>query len=346
MQKTFDCIRLHFHAPLHLATGKSQYDRSGQILHSDALLAALFVNALHLGASPEEALAMMDGVRLSSGFPFWREEHFFPKPMARMPFQIQEVEEERQGKPFKKMRFLGKSWLERLLRQEAASIDQEQHLHCKGTFLSDHPDVLTQASTNPKFSIFRSEVSQRVTIAPDHLEESVPYFTDRIFFAPDAGLSVLAEIKDENFRSLFQQAFRLLGDNGVGTDRSVGNGFFEPEFTQLALELPVNATHQINLGLYCPADEELDEPDYHQSAWQLIKRGGYLAGAVDPDQITLRKRSIFMFEEGSVFPNKRLQGKREDIAPRGINVNHAVWRDGRTIFLPINANTNYETDNG
>lgn len=346
MQKTFDCIRLHFQAPLHLATGKSQYDRSGQILHSDALLAALFVNALHLGASPEEALAMMDGVRLSSGFPFWQEEHFFPKPMARMPFHIKGIEIERQGKPFKKMRFLGKSWLERLLRQESTDINQEQHLHFKGAFLSDHHDVLAQTSTYSKFSIFKSEVSQRVTIAPDHVEESVPYFTDRIFFAPDAGLYVLAEIKDEGVRSLFQQAFRLLGDNGVGTDRSVGNGFFEPEFTQLTLELPTNATHQMNLGLYCPADQELDEPDYHQSAWQLIKRGGYLAGAADPDQITLRKRSIFMFEEGSVFPNKGLQGTRENLVPPGINVNHAVWRDGRTIFLPINADTNYEKDNG
>ncbi|MBK8656807.1 MAG: hypothetical protein IPN20_23520 [Haliscomenobacter sp.] len=70
------------------------------------------------------------------------------------------------------------------------------------------------------------------------------------------------------------------------------------------------------------------------SAWGLVKRGGYIAGAADPDHTSLRKRSVFMFEEGSVFPNKPLTGSRVDLKPDWEGM-HSVWREGRPVFVPI-----------
>jgi CRISPR-associated protein Csm4 len=324
MQQTFDCIKLHFSTPLHISRGREDYGKSEKLLRSDTVASALFMAALHVGASEQDALGMLDNVRLSSAFPFWQDEFFFPKPQARLPFNISGISEDRQGKPFKKLRFLGKSWFEKAIHAENSTIDNQKHLAQK--------IFLTERKIG---TVFKAEVAQRVTIAPDYIEDAKPFYTERTHFGEGAGLFLLAQWSDPVPRRLFQQSFSLLGDLGIGTDRSVGNGFFKPEFSTLSLRVPDNAPAQCSLGLYLPAENELSDNDLEQSAWSIIRRGGYMAGAASHEHITLRKRSVFMFEEGSVFPNKPLTGKREDLKPAWQGLEHAVWREGRPVFVPI-----------
>ncbi|WP_282781283.1 type III-A CRISPR-associated RAMP protein Csm4 [Phaeodactylibacter xiamenensis] len=332
MEKIFDCIRLHFTTPLHISRGREQYDESAKVLHSDTIAAALFVAALRSGATPEEALAMLDGCRLSSAFPFWKDLYFFPKPLAYMPFSFKKIPEEKQGKSYKKIRYLSKFWFEKMLNGEEETIDKEIHLQQK-EFLSEEPELST---------VYKAEVVQRVNIPPDYASDATPFYTERIFFGPGAGLFLLVEWRDESVKDLFYRAFRLLGDSGIGTDKSVGNGFFDPEPGNIKLRLPDGATHQCALGLYLPLEGELRDEDLEQSAWMITKRGGYIAGAQNPEHISLRKRSVFMFQEGSVFPLKKLEGKRVDLKPDWENL-HPVWREGRTVFVPIKLKPdNYE----
>jgi CRISPR-associated protein Csm4 len=245
--------------------------------------------------------------------------------MLRLPFTIKDVPSEKSGKPFKNIRFLGKSWFEKVLNTEEDTIDRQVHLS-EAAFLTDFP-VKT---------VFKSEVMQRVTIPPDYVRDPTPFYTERLYFGEQAGLYALVQWIDDGVEDLFRQSFRLLGDLGIGTDRSVGNGFFEPSFTALELNTPASATHQCTLGLYLPGEGELTTEDLEASAWSITKRGGYMAGASNPEHITLRKRSVFMFEAGSVFPNKPLAGKRVDLKPDWQGLEHAVWRDGRSIFVPVN----------
>lgn len=324
MPHQFDCVKMHFSAPLHLSHGREQYDKSAQTLHSDTLAAALFTATRQLGAAEPEALAMLDAMSLSSAFPFWDEEYFFPKPMVRLPFKIKDKSEERQGKSFKKIRYIGKSWFEKVLNGEEVMIDAERHL-AEAAFLSDH-----RLQT-----VFKADVTQRVTIPSDYVKAPTPFYTERLHFGELAGLYVLVEWLDTGAKDLFQRAFRMLGDLGIGTDRSVGNGFFEPSFNVLELHTPADATHQCALGLYLPKENELTNDDLDNSSWGFTKRGGYIAGAPDPEHITLRKRSVYMFEEGSVFPNKPLTGKRVDLKPAWQGLDYPVWREGRPIFVPI-----------
>ena len=215
MQRQVDCVKLRFTAPLHLSRGREQFDESAQTLHSDTISAALFVAARQLGAPEPEVLDMLNKVRLSSAFPFLGEEYYFPKPMAPLPFQLKDTPTEKQGKPFKKIRFLGKSWFERAIQGEEAWIDKDKHL-AQGEYLTDMPGG----------SMLQKNVTQRVQIQPDQLGDSKPYYIERLFFTENAGLFVLAEWMDNNAKELFHRSFRLLGDLGIGTDRSVGNGFF------------------------------------------------------------------------------------------------------------------------
>ncbi len=324
MQQIFDCIRLHFSSPLHLSKGKTEYDESTHQLHSDTIGSALFVAALQLGASGQEALAMLDGVRLSSAFPFSGDHHFFPRPMARLPFEIQKLPEEKRGKVFKKIRYLDQIWFERILHAEAANIDRNHHLF--GAYL---------AHTDPG-PVYTTEVTQRVTIAPDHSEDSDPFYTERLYFAPKAGLYFLTTWLDEAVKPLFQRSLRLLGDMGIGTDKAVGNGFFSPELGRtLALRVPEQASHQCNLGLYLPAPGEVDALLLDGAAWALVQRGGYMAGATQEEHRALRKKTVFLFDTGSVLPNKPLLGQRVDLQPKWNAPLHPVWRDGRTLFIPF-----------
>lgn len=339
---TFHYFKLRFHSALHLAKGKSDYDEGERTLHSDTLQAALFACALQLGASEREAYAMMQNTRVSSAYPFFGDEFFFPKPYARIQ-PIAGESEDKQAKPLKKVKFLGKSFFEDFCTGNSQkSISRSKHLLSGGQFVSDHPDLSAALQAGrktlaaEKVAIIRSEVNQRVTIPPDYCTDATPYYTDRMFFHEQAGLYFLAQFEGGKPQTLFEQALCLLADNGIGTDRSVGNGSFECiERGQLSLQLPDNANAQLNLSLYCPERTELTEALLDQSSYQIVKRGGYLASAEDVDNITLRKRSVYMFEEGSVFPETNLTGKIVDLKPTITDVQHEVWRDGRGFFIPV-----------
>jgi len=92
----------------------------------------------------------------------------------------------------------------------------------------------------------------------------------------------------------------LLGENGVGSDRNTGNGQFIATFEkEIPFHIPTDGERQINLSLYCPNDkEEAAQMLDKESAFRLVKRGGFIASPTYIDHITYRKKSIYMIAEG------------------------------------------------
>ena len=151
------------------------------------------------------------------------------------------------------------------------------------------------------------------------------------------GLACLAAGNELN---KLNTALDFLKYEGFGTDRNVGNGFFEWKDCTIELNLPANAGHSTNLGLYCPKDKasvaaEIDE----KSSYELIKRGGWITEA---GYQTIEKESIYMFSEGSVFSKSiDIDGKGNiDLSPRNLpqdlKPSHPIYRSGKTIFVPVN----------
>lgn len=329
----FTSFRLKFSSALHLSVGKNDYDVGQSTLHSDALKAAIFACALQLGADEAEAIAMNEGYRISSAYPFFGAELFFPKPAIRLPL-IADVDEFSQSKALKKIRYLGKSFFEDILSGEPQkNIRQKQHLHDGDQYLSDHPDVQSLRE-----KIVYSAVNQRVTIYPDYHQPPTPFYTERQYFNDKAGLYFLVQWQDEKVRTAFTKALRLLGDNGIGTDRHVGNGFFSiSQEEEISLEAPAEASLQTNLSLFCPQPEECTQTILDASSYQLIKRGGYMAAPAVASNVSLRKRSVYMFDVGSCFPaSQKMLGKQVNLQPDIPLIQHKVWRDGRAIFIPLN----------
>ena len=193
---------------------------------------------------------------------------------------------------------------------------------------------------------FSSETVQRVVISRNYEEDAGTFYTERLYFQKNCGLFFLIHIKDETYRSAITAALRLLGDNCIGSDKTVGNGQFEAsDFQPFDFKTLEKADKQISLSLFCPKDATIfTEAFLHDSAYSMTKRGGYLANPEDFTQSTLRKKSIFMFTEGSVFPNNtELKGKVVDLKPNK-DVTHAVWRDGNDFFLPYNLTVDNESE--
>jgi CRISPR-associated protein Csm4 len=326
----YEYAKLKFVSPLHLSKGKLGLDVSFEILHSDTLKSALFACAIELYS---EAVVLNGGdgkdffesFTISSAFPYVNEDLFFPKP-EWLPNTFEETirTKEIDRKKVKKIRYFSQKYYQNLLN---GNLILEKDKVAK--YYADTPLVENQP--------FKSETVQRVSVSRTFEDDGKTFYTERLFFYEGCGLFFLIQFHDASKREMIEAALRLMGDNGIGSDKSAGNGQFEfNAFETLTLELPKDAAFQTNLSLYCPDYEEVkDEKFLNNSAYSLAKRGGYLANPRDFNHSTLRKKSILMFTEGSVFPkNRALTGKIVDLSPENENIGHSVWRDGRALFLP------------
>jgi len=327
----YTLFKLCFTAPLHLAKGKTDYDSAEDMLHSDALKSALAVCGLQLGLLTD-VMAFLESFKISSAFPFFKETYFFPKPNfldgEKSMHRITGMEEAKQRKLVKKIKWVEKALFEDLISSKVKAFHED---YFNGAFLSNLPKD-TQ--------IYKSETQERVQIprVMGEGEDTKPYYVDRLYFHEHAGLFFLLDTQDEKIVKQIESCLKLLGDNGLGTDRNVGNGQFVVEKVE-DFNLPEvpNANAKINLSLYCPLKEELEaiKNDTKVLAYTLLKRGGWIASPQNLDHISLRKKSVFMFGEGSIFPSVGLAGKIADLKPDILKNEHEIFRDGTSIFLPI-----------
>jgi CRISPR-associated protein Csm4 len=324
-----EIAKLHFTSPLHLSKGKSVLDESFDVLHSDTLKSALFVCALELGLTTgDDAKSFLESFTISSAFPFVGKELFFPKPEWISKALTDSLAEDNKKK-FKKVHFIGQTSFEELLDGSLTGLNAACFKNTK---------YYTQNSISEN-QPFTSETVQQVVVSRTYDEEgSNTFYTERLYFNEGCGLYFILNVPDAK-RDIINAALMLLGDNGIGSDKSVGNGQFEFKgFESFDFQEAKDAKHQIALSLYCPTEKEIkDEAFLNDSAYSLIKRGGYIANPDNFNHSTLRKKSIVMFTEGSVFPSsKTLVGDVKDLKPDMPTVEHSIWRDGRALFLPYN----------
>ena len=290
----------------------------------------------------------LDGFNVSSAFPFYDDEFFFPKPKCEMQEVLEGGEKDRKGK--KDLAFIGQSYLEEiLLASEAKPISKiiEKEKHVWGRKFASEKMLSLAMKKHPEdedfFIASEDNVMMRVAV-PRHVENknqnSRPYYLERMFFPKAGGLYFFVEILNNKHRITLETALEMLGESGIGTDRNVGNGQFAHEFSTLTLDVPDNPTHQMLLSLCCPNEKEAKVIANSKSTYALVKRGGYISSpAQNDDFMAYRKKSIFMMDEGSILPAGEIRGILHDLKPE-IMTEHPIWRDGRAFTLPINPTWN------
>jgi len=178
-----------------------------------------------------------------------------------------------------------------------------------------------------------------VVSSENEQETTRPFYFERIYFEKGCGLFFLAQFHNEGLKKQVLHALKILGENGIGTDRTVGNGLFHVECSSdisgpFIFNLDPGISIKIPLGLYLPNEQEISQIDFQESSWNLIKRGGYMAGSEQDSTSHLRKKSIYMFLEGSVLKTEiQLKGELTDLKPEWNAPLHPVFRCGMPIII-------------
>jgi CRISPR-associated protein Csm4 len=322
---TFHLFKLYFRTPLHISRGKQNtYADSSPSLHSDTLKSAIFATAMELYGTEVANEEFFQQFWLSSAFPFVGDVFYFPKPLGFNPKATSDLRKE-----IKKTQYLSKSIFERVLRNDPG-INAKEILDQEGK------------ASNPL--IFKRHLTQRVQILD---QESTPFYIDKLYpVEGNRGLYFLVQNTGDTDSLLnkLEGILSLLGDNGLGLQRKLGNGQFRCERSALTLDLPDSASAAISLSLYLPTEAEFSAFDWESSCCDFTQRGGWISSPQKEEQLTLRKRSRYFFSEGSVLVRKDgnvlpTLGSYADFRPElpgeMEQIGHPVWRDGRALFLPI-----------
>lgn len=190
---------------------------------------------------------------------------------------------------------------------------------------------LTKTDTLPKVALDRN------TSASNFYHTGFSWFryeSDKDY----AGLYFLIRFEKENnvSENLLKAAFYLLGEEGIGGERSSGAGRFEvkywgdlPQEWQELVNKPQDNQYHCLMSLWW--QESLPENWNHQARYELIERGGWVGSPFSGRQA--KRKKVRMFTEGSVFRHSP-QGQLVDVTPSDFK-RHKIYRNGIALSLPI-----------
>ena len=264
---------------------------------------------------------------LSSAFPYFQQSYFLPRPLGSTAPKLPD-EDLHSHKKLKKIQWVASSlWhltTANDLQFRVGDIDIVQSTVAlpKANYDSPEKMKLWVEEGRPRLA------TDRISGAP--LEGQLFNF-GRVHFHPDAGLYFLVNFDSENVRQCFEAALSLLGDSGIGADRSNGNGFFSWQRADNFPKLMItNSNTSVALSLISPAPGDFSDTWLDGASYNLTSRGGWIA------HHGLRRRRLRMFTEGSQF-RRPLVGHVVEVTPTNTSGEklspHPVYRDGRGFFI-------------
>lgn len=259
-------------------------------------------------------------------------------------------------KTYRKIAYLPLTVWKKWYQQEGFTDQDKQELIAKTKGKETKDGWLTKQGLFDYENNFKSHKTPKVSI--DRINSTSNFYhTGFVQFNYQGednhtGLYFLLKFNEENLeleRQLSSSLY-LLGEEGIGGERSSGAGRFKMEW----LELPSSWQEII----------QFNQPDYQSLIslfWQLplpskfidrayyeIKeRGGWIASPFSGRQ--LRRKMVRMFSEGSVFPTLSQdfdfpQGKLADVTPTNFKT-HKIYRSGINFSLPISVINKQKTIN-
>jgi len=345
--------KLTFTTPLHISDIRADYGKSELRLHSDTMYAAIMQAWALLGKA--DWIAKDPPFTVSSLFPFATEinkntVYFFPKPFA-LPEKEDDNKNPELSKKFKKIQYLDQAHFEKLLLGEYNPAPES----LRGEYLTllkfkeDYDNNTEGEKVKKELKFITSQVVPRIRWNRDESKDAEPFYMEKLYFSEGSGLWFLLVYENEEVKVRFEAGLNFLAEEGLGTDRNLGNGRFVITFDDFSLNIPTEANYCINLSLHCPESSDVlkkhlinnqsdgFEPDSF-TGYELIKRGGWISEPFN----TYRKLDIYMFAEGSVFrhrANKIFEmGVSHDVTPQivsNIGNDRKVYRCGKSVFLPI-----------
>jgi len=301
----YSICKLKPKSSLHLGERESFREGSEIFIHSDTLFSAFCNSYLLLYGKNKledllnQFLNNQPPFLISSAFPYYNNKFYFPLPENQIPKE----------KKLKQKKFIEKNGFEKLISGSKIDNINESEFFPENEIIS--------IINSPRIAL------NRIT---NHPGENYFHFSE-VFYKNNSGLFFIFELKNKNIEKNFFATLRLLADEGIGGDRTVGKGcFYQPQFDEIEIQLP-SSKSTLTLSLYSPLETELN--DLKNSYYQILIRQGYV---LSPYNKSLRRKNVIMLSEGSVFPSPKI-GKLLDLTPENFSL-HKVYRYGLSFNVP------------
>jgi CRISPR-associated protein Csm4 len=255
-------------------------------------------------------------------------------------------------KSYKKLRYLPLKVWQRWYQGQGFTSDNQKEL-IKDIQKSNTDGDLKKAGAFDYGSYYKIDRFPKVAI--DRVTRATNFyhtgFTQFIWEKDDNGketrsglyfLLNFSEIKQQ-LENKLQAALNLLGDEGLGGERSSGAGRFQVEYWgNLSTDWQEVVNFKEETHQYCLLSlfwqKSLDASFLNDSSYEIIERGGWIGSPYSGRQ--LRRKKVHMFAEGSVFASEPL-GELANVTPEEFRKNngeykpHAIYRNGISISIPI-----------
>ena len=327
---TFTRLRLHNISALHIGLGRDSHDTSANDIPSDSLTAAIAAIRAMEGKG-DDLEAFLSSFSLSSAFPYQDSEYFLPRPNGRLNITVAGKAEHESRKDLKKLQYISSDVWSQLASGQTVEVKPEQ-LHKQY--------LLGKGDTNFTPPMMKTTTT-RVSVSRTMEDNAQPFQYQWTFFKngkQESGLYCLLCAESEETEKEVFRLFQKLGQMGFGSGKSVGGGLFEIVNEKMTLpDIDGNAT--MLLSTYIPSLSETAALHLPRSNYQLVKRGGFMAGSEKEGWRHLRRKIVNMFNTGSVFSTiTDLQGIVVELTPDWNDAAmHPVFRSGKPFIIKIKA---------
>ena len=323
--------RLAFKGPIHLSTGREGDLADLDVLpRSDTIASAIVALWRHVtpGASDQEVtrIAAQPPFAVSSAMPAvlaggkWETLLFLPPGIFDRVQRLSSSER----KSLKRVRFASVESLRSLLNGRMPT----------GVVARD--DALIPANFDGELWTNRSRLRLQVDRMGDRPMDGQLYEFGGIHLANDVCLTVIIDFIDAGCRSTVEAALALLGDEGVGADRTAGYGSFVVDHAEEGFVADLGTGARISLSLLHPTRDEiggglLDPP----AEYLITSRGGW---ATSMSAASFRRKVVNMLAEGSLVKDlgsRRYGDSAMVLEPGDSGPSHPVYRLGTAVTLPI-----------
>jgi CRISPR-associated protein Csm4 len=270
--------------------------------------------------------------RLSSSFIYQSNTYYLPRPIK--PPRGYPKNDLNFVKEYKKLNYLPLKVWQRWYQGEGFTDLDRAELELK----VKQPKTFGELETEQVFEYGKAFESQRIPkVSLDRTSRASNFYhVGFVQFQPEAGLYFLIYFlnADQALEAQLAAALHLLGEDGIGGERSSGAGRFTATWHSLdstwqaVIDFPQpNAYSLISLLWEHPFASE-----YLQgSSYTLRERGGWVVSPLSGQQS--RRQTVQMFTEGSVF-SQPISGMLANVTPGNFKA-HPIYRSGISLSLPI-----------
>ncbi len=321
---TLHNVTLEPRGAFHLGERGVGYEETSEMVHADTLFGAL-CSAWSLLYGDEAVLKdlLPDGspdwcppLLLSSAFPRAGLVRFYPKPLLPPPDgDIRRWKDVEWVSEVVFCTWLGGGPLPRCLFTHGGEVALTESE--RDTLVGHLP------GRDPEMPFWKVVRVPRVTLDAASNASELWHF-GRLHFAPECGLHLWVGLR--RLEDRFWTALRVLGDVGLGGDRSAGHGLFTVGHSPEEPPWPPSGQRFVTLSPVYPRKDEVAALLADGCAYRLVTRTGWIGAALT---MPYRRRAVRLIAEGSVLTgaSDAMWGSLVDVTPDGVpDLPHRVYR--------------------